>query len=371
MSADLNKTKRGLSKPTNKSIKYLRMGIVGCILGGSIGAFIVWMLISTAKQEILIPVVATSSESSEGPAGRVMLKKGDIIDVADLDSQSVGKYGLSPYIVTDPTLLVGNYVNRDYREGEYFWSFNILKDYPKTLSEKIRYSAVPVPVSLMTSVNADIQEDDFVRVRILMGKEKDDLTQYESTDVSGKIPDSGVNLIKTKELDAVRVVGFYDGAGADITAAKRANNMNSNDPAVYQQVSPSMIVFDANPIQEALLLHAVYGGSIQLIIIPEEEQLKYKREWGLVDENDPAYSEENQESDFADDSAEIEKRQQEIEEEINATLNAKNAEVDEALSALGEDPEQSTTEESEDPNLADSLPPGEEPLSSEQVVDLE
>ena len=261
---------------------------------------------------------------------------------------------------TDPNVLVGRYVIRDYYAGEHFWDFNILDDYPKTLSERVRYSAVPVPVSLITSVNADIQEDDFVKVSIIVKKDEDDLNRYETTDVTGKLPDSGVTIIEAEELQAVRVVGFYDSAGADITATKRANNM-SKDKASYQNITPSFIVFDANPIQQALLLQGVYGGSIQLIIIPEEQQIEKKREWGLIDSENKRVESPI----FVDDSEEIAQKQQAIKDANNANREAENEKIDQAIESI----ENGDVNFTEDPNLATSLPPGVEPTSD--VVDLE
>lgn len=354
-----------MSKPTNKSINYLRLAIVVAIIAGIIGGFIVWMLLSAAKQEIYVPIVAETAGQGKGK-----LEKGDIIDVSDLDSTSVGRYGLSENIVTDPNVLVGRYVNRDYQAGEYFWNFNILDDYPKTLAERVRYSAVPVPINLITSVNADIQEDDFVKVSIIESKDEKDTNTYETTDITGKLPDSGVTIIEAEELQAVRVVGFYDSAGADITAVKRSNNM-SKDKSTYQNINPSFIVFDANPIQQALLLQGVYGGKIQLIIIPEEQQLEKKREWGLIDdENNKVES-----PIFVDDSLELEQKQQALKDKVNASKDAENEKIDQAIDSINNGEVNVT----EDPNLASSYPPGVEPDSISQpaqssgldVVDLE
>lgn len=332
-----------MSKPTNKSINYLRLAVVIAVIVGVLCGFIVWLLLSTARQEIVIPVV-----SSQAGEGKGKLSKGDLIDAADLDTESIGKYGLSPHIITDPNVLVGKFVNRDYYAGEHFWDFNIVADYPKTLSERIRYAAVPVPVGLITSVNADIQEDDFVKVCIIVKKDKEDTTDYESTDVTGKLPDSGVTIIEAEELQAVRVVGFYDAGGADITAAKRANNF-SKDPASFQALSPSFIVFDANPIQQALLLQGIYGGQIQLIIIPDEQQIAKKREWGLID--DELKRVEN--PIFVDDSKEIAQRQAELEQAAENVISEENAKIDKAIDLV----DQNQTPQQEDPNLANSNPP--------------
>ena len=347
-----------MSKPHNKSITYLRLAVIfGILMAGVIGV-ISWLILSTAKDEIMLPVVSEVAGDGTGK-----LDKGDIIETADIAFSPVAKYGLSPNIVTNPNTLVGKYVTRDYYSGEHFWAFNLVTDYPKTLSERVRYSAVPVPVSLITSVNADIQEDDFVKVSIIIKKDNNDMGSYESTDITGKLPDSGVTIIEAEELQAVRVVGFYNSAGQDITEAKRMNNMSKNS-ANYQSISPSFIVFDANPIQQALLLQGVYGGSIQLVIIPDETQNLYKREWGLID----AENKKVENPLFIDDSQELEQRQQDILDAQNTQTQQENEKIDGLLDAI----ENGDVPVTEDPNLENAYPPGVEPNapSSNEIIDL-
>lgn len=266
-----------MSKPSIKQSTYYKAGIVLGIGMAGVSALCTYVLINNAVKTILVPVA-----NPQNPEG--ILRKGDIITPQDITLTEVGAFNFPTNIVVDPSHLNDMYANRDIRKGEFFYSNTLTTDYQKTLAEKVRYGAVSVPIDLISSVNADIKEDDFVTVKIIMGSDKQDDTNYSNVDLEGKLPDAGITIIDDEALAAVRVVGFYESTGADVTKKKEANsNISYEEGAKELSVSPRMIVFDANPIQQALLLQGAYGGQIQLVILPESEQIKHKKAWGLID----------------------------------------------------------------------------------------
>lgn len=293
-----------MSKPTVKQSTYYKAGIIfGIVMAGAASLF-TYTLIENSLDTVKVPVANPAS-----PDG--LLHKGDTVLAEDITLMQVGAFNFPSNIITDPEQVMDKYVTREMQAGEFFYSHILTEDYQKTLSEKVRYGAVPVPIDLISSVNADIQEDDFVMVKIIMGaQDKNDDTNYGNVNLDGKLPDSGITIIDDKALAAVRVVGFYEGTGSDITK-KKLSNYNAATEAEQQALSPRMIVFDANPIQQALLIQGAYGGQIQLVILPEEEQNKYKREWGLID----AEGNKVKEPIFADDTVQFKQQAEQLKQD--------------------------------------------------------
>lgn len=293
-----------MSKPTVKQKTYYQVGIGLGITMAGVASLCTYMLIEQSLKTTEIPVASPSS-----PDG--ILEPGDIVLAEDISMIEVGTFGFPNNIVRDINAIKGKYVTRETRADEFFYSYYLTDNYQKTLSEKVRYGAVSVPIDLISSVNADIKEDDFVMVKIIMGaQDEEDTTDYGNVSLDGKLPDSGVTIIDDEALAAVRVVGFYDSSSADVTQMKKANYANT-DPNTQQAINPRMIVFDANPIQQALLLQGAYGGQIQLVILPEEEQIKHKKEWGLID------SEGNTVEDpiFADDTLQYKEQSEQLKQD--------------------------------------------------------
>lgn len=284
-----------MSKPAVKMNTFLKAGIVLGVVMAGVAALGVSILIENSLKTVWVPVANPSS-----PDG--IIRKGDLILAEDIVTMEVGSYGFPGNIVLDPNVVKDKYATRDLVKGEYFYNHTLSTNYQKSLSEKVRYGAVAVPIDLITSVNADIQEDDFVMVKIIMGAEETEVgapsQDFSNVDIGGRLPDSGVTIIDDELLAAVRVVGFYEGGGSDITKKKRFNREKVGNQVKDESLNPRMIVFDANPIQQALLLQGAYGGKIQLIILPEEEQIKHKTNWGLMDTagnvvSDPIFEDDN------------------------------------------------------------------------------
>lgn len=295
-----------MSKPVNKSKTYFKMGAFASVIVCFATIVISIICFRYAKQQIVIPVVSDSVGGGTGVLG-----EGKVIRESDIGYTSVGRYGLSDKIITDPSVLVGKYTLRDYRSGEYFFSTSLSQDYPKLLAQKIRYGALAIPTSLIGSVNAEIMPDDFIKIDVILSKDKDtDLSSYNVQGNNGGLPDSGVSIIHADDLQAVRVVGFYDAGGFDITRTKLQNSMTS-DPSQQQGVSPGFLILDVTPIQEALLIQGMYGGTLQIIIMPDEIQRQHKLEWGLIDEQG------NKLNYMSDDEQEASKKEAELQKSID------------------------------------------------------
>lgn len=325
-----------MSKPTNKSITYFKAAIIFSIIVGVVVGATLWIVVQSVKQEILVPVVSANATNGKG-----YIKERKPIEISDLDAQPVSRYNLQPNIVTDPSVLIGKYVSREYNAGEYFWSFNIIDDYPKRLSERIRYGAIAVPTTLIDSCNAEIMEDDFVKLDVIVTKDEDDQNDYETTDINGKLPDSGVTIIEAEELSAVRVVGFCDSDGFDITADKWNNIMAGGEKDSMTSISPSFIIFDGDPIQQALILQGMYGGKIKIIIVPEEQQEAKRLEWGLVDEDGNSINSPN----FVDNTKTIEEKQEQLRQSIEEAQQAENEEIDGVIQKIENGEIDTTTED--------------------------
>lgn len=243
-------------KRSSKSSKWL-IGVFLLIIS-VILAFILAMLIkSTTKVRT---VLVTVNE----------VKAGSVITKDDIIPMEVGEYNSPKNLVSEPSQVIGRYAIRDIPANEYIFSSSITNDYMKRLSEKAKYGAMAIPINTLDSVTADIRENDFVTILVSMSKNKDQEIQGESTD---QLPEVSTALIYTKELAAVRVLGLYTSDGK-----KYEKGVTDG--------SPSMIVFDALPVQRVLLNQAIDNGKVRITILPEYVQNGFRKAWGLLDEKD-------------------------------------------------------------------------------------
>lgn len=243
-------------KRSSKSSKWL-IGVFLLIIS-VILAFILAMLIkSTTKVRT---VLVTVNE----------VKAGSVITKDDIIPMEVGEYNSPKNLVSEPSQVIGRYAIRDIPANEYIFSSSITNDYMKRLSEKAKYGAMAIPINTLDSVTADIKENDFVTILVSMKKNKDQEIQGESTD---QLPEVSTALIYTKELAAVRVLGLYTSDGKKYEKG-------------VTEGSPSMIVFDALPVQRVLLNQAIDNGKVRITILPEYVQNGFRKAWGLLDEKD-------------------------------------------------------------------------------------
>ena len=243
-------------KRSSKSSKWL-IGVFLLIIS-VILAFILAMLIkSTTKVRT---VLVTVNE----------VKAGSVITKDDIIPMEVGEYNSPKNLVSEPSQVIGRYAIRDIPANEYIFSSSITNDYMKRLSEKAKYGAMAIPINTLDSVTADIKENDFVTILVSMKKNRDQEIQGESTD---QLPEVSTALIYTKELAAVRVLGLYTSDGKKYEKG-------------VTEGSPSMIVFDALPVQRVLLNQAIDNGKVRITILPEYVQNGFRKAWGLLDEKD-------------------------------------------------------------------------------------
>lgn len=253
---------------------WLKAALVLSTFIGIVSCCCLYHIYTVNNVEILVPVAKLPENKTIADKA---LSVGDKIEEANIDLQPRKKGSIGQYVITDANELIGKYVVRDYYPEEEFTANSLSLNYPKKLSEKIYYSGVTMSTSLKQTSNSEVRPNDFVKVIITLNKKKDDNDQItDEMSLDGLLPDEGKVLVASKYLSAVRVVGVYESDGTDTDAKRTSKGANTKTP-----VSPSMITFDPNPIQEALLMYAKYNGSIDLIILPEQEQETYRKLWGI------------------------------------------------------------------------------------------
>ena len=136
-------------------------------------------------------------------------------------------------------------------------------------------------------------------------------------------------------------MGFCDSDGFDITADKWNNIMAGGEKDSMTSISPSFIIFDGDPIQQALILQGMYGGKIKIIIVPEEQQEAKRLEWGLVDEDGNSINSPN----FVDNTKTIEEKQEQLRQSIEEAQQAENEEIDGVIQKIENGEIDTTTED--------------------------
>lgn len=313
-------------KRSSKSSKWL-IGVFLLIIS-VILAFILAMLIkSTTKVRT---VLVTVNE----------VKAGSVITKDDIIPMEVGEYNSPKNLVSEPSQVIGRYAIRDIPANEYIFSSSITNDYMKRLSEKAKYGAMAIPINTLDSVTADIKENDFVTILVSMKKNRDQEIQGESTD---QLPEVSTALIYTKELAAVRVLGLYTSDGKKYEKG-------------VTEGSPSMIVFDALPVQRVLLNQAIDNGKVRITILPEYVQNGFRKAWGLLDEKDN----EKVDSDKVEDIIEsnLEKNQELEEKHMNMSEkdtigNLVDKENDDVIEGTKEDIIEEKSEDNKEEHKSD------------------
>lgn len=239
------------TKSSSSSMK-VSLGIFLVVVALLMGFVLTLLVKSTTK---VTPVVVAVNP----------IKTGQVIKPEDVMTIEMGSYNVPQQVITNANQVVGRYALRDIPAEEILFSSSITNDYIKRLSEKAKYGAMAMPINMLETVAGDIKENDFVTILVSMKKNKD---QEEFGEESSQLPEVNTALIYTKELAAVRVLGLY-----------------SNDGQKYEKGvskgSPSMIVFDALPVQRVLLNQARDNGKIRITILPEYVQEGFRKAWGL------------------------------------------------------------------------------------------
>ncbi len=255
----------------------------------------------------------SSEVSVQIPVANSEMKEGDKITADDLVYKQVHRDVISDKLITNPEDLVGNYILRDTNSGEYLYSDFVSIDYYERIADKAIYSAVPIPVNQLTSVNGEIKEDDFVLLSIVVGGTKEG-EEFNSDISTAELPD--VTIIESPQLSAVRVLGVVDNSGLSINDKREAVvDASGKAPIDSSLPQPSMLILDCNPMQRALILQGVNVGKIQVSILPEAQQAEYRKQYLGIDttKNNTNVNKEDatlSESGLTDE--EIEKRKQEL-----------------------------------------------------------
>lgn len=267
---------------------------------------------------ILLLLVKNSYKTTTVLVTTMPIKQGTMITKEMFRVEEVGQYGLSSNVVKNGEMAIGKYALRDYNPEEFLFGTSLSENYLQRLSERARYGAIAVPISTINSVGGDIRPDDFVGVLISMSKGEDE--NYGQA--SSELPTSRSATIYSKELVAVRVLGMYN------NKAELAGDATKTRTSDASYIEPTMIVFDALPIQRILLNQARDNGSIRLIIQPERIQEEYRKKWGLG----PAFEGQEKDSEeellkSIEESERIEQGHNQLNEEYGGTAEEMEEEM--------------------------------------------
>lgn len=285
-------------KRKNVSAAMSAFALIGCILLSAS----VHVYYKSSEVSVQIPVANTE------------MKEGDKITTDDIIYKQVHRDVVSDKLITNPEDLVGNYILRDTNPGEYLYSDFVSIDYYERIADKAIYSAVPIPVNQLTSVNGEIKEDDFVLLSIVVGGTKEG-EEFNSDISTAELPD--VTIIESPQLSAVRVLGVVDNSGLSVNDKREAVVDASGKPPVDSSLpQPSMLILDCNPMQRALILQGTNVGKVQVSILPEAQQAEYRKQYLGIDTTNANNTGVNKEDATLSESGlteeEIEKRKQEL-----------------------------------------------------------
>ncbi len=185
-------------------------------------------------------------------------------------------------VVTNANDIVGTYALRDLGPGEFLYANWLATDYYERIAEKTIYSALPIAVSQFTSVNTEVKPDDFIRLSVVIGSELNG--SYAGSMSQTGVPDN-VEIIEPTEFSRLRVLSVLDGSGTDLT--NRRDDLLAQQSAAEAEgggvslPQASMLILDVTDTQRVMLLQAASLGTLQMSIIPEEEQEKERVIWGI------------------------------------------------------------------------------------------
>lgn len=302
------------SKRKNLSAIMSAFALVGCItLAAGVNAYY-------KSSEALVQI----------PVARTEMKEGGKITANDITYKQVHPNVISDKLITNANDLVGNYILRDTNPGEYLYSDFVSIDYYERIADKAIYSAVPIPVNQLSSVNGEIKEDDFILLSIVVGGTKDG-EEYNSDISTTELPN--VTIIESPQLSAVRVLGVIDSSGLSVNDKRDAvTDASGKVPVDTSLPQPTMLILDCNAMQRALILQGINVGKIQVSILPEAQQAEYRKQYLGIDTTGKNNTNVNKEDATLSESGlteeEIEKRKQELQLDQNEALELDQAEAE-------------------------------------------
>lgn len=237
-------------------------------------------------------VLSAQNDTITVPISTQPIYKGEEITPDKVSYIDIGRAGIPVNLATTEAQVIGKYAVRDYGVGEYFFGTSLTTDYYKRLSEKAKYGAIAVSTNTIKAVTSDIRENDFVKVLLVMQKDNNseeveinnalETNDAEVSKSTAKFTNSKSVIVSPKDLSAVRVLGVYSGDAKSIEWAKDKLNQTTPDKLKETEAAnASIVVFDAKPVQQALLASIEYGGTMHMVILPEEVQEEYREAWGL------------------------------------------------------------------------------------------
>ena len=309
----------------SKSKKFLFMFLILAVLCMILAITMIYMLINT-KKEITVPISA------------VPIRQGSLITPDKIKETPISRIGLTENMIKDPAAVLNKFAIRNFAPNEYFFYSSLTDNYAKTAQEKAIFGAMAITINNIQSANNEIKENDFVRIYVIMKKDKSQLNE-SITSVNGKtFPEPPAQIYYTPELAAVRVLGVYDSDQKTVEVAKNnilwAEKEGQEALKNAEKSAPSLILLDLLPIQQAMLLQAQYGGSIHIVVPPKSVQDRFRQIWGLMDAEGKEVVEETKPiSEKAQKELETKhtKLQEEIEKKEGDSINVKIQEQNKML----------------------------------------
>lgn len=268
-----NTMSKGLSPGMNVGMRK-KILLTVIVIATVISFALILLFIHSSNKSVMVPITTDT------------ILAGEEIKPAKVAMREIGSFGLPDNMATKESQVIGKFANRDFGKDEFFFGTSLSSDYYKRISEKARYGAIAISTNLIQSVNAEVKENDFVKIILVFGgKENGEPGQVteQTFNSKGNFTDGGNLLVTPKELEAVRVLGLYSGDATSVEWNKDqmiqtpANEMEKNK----KTVSPSMIIFDARPVQQAMLASVQYNGAIHMVVLPESVQQQYRERWGI------------------------------------------------------------------------------------------
>ena len=196
--------------------------------------FYIYEKTEKTKETLLVPVLKKD------------VKYGEIIDSKNIQLIEINGYGINN-IVIEKENLIGKYAVEQLESKRIIFN-DELSNKPVIIEEKLfEYAAVAVTTDLTKSVGKLPQKGDIVSAII---------------NIDGEI-------IRHEELNKIKVIGIRNSKGEELKGLDTLSETNKN-------VIPAIIIFDATPIQQELLIEGEYKGEIHLVLLPNEEK-KWKK----------------------------------------------------------------------------------------------
>lgn len=241
-----------------------------------LSGFLMYMTIQNTKRPITVPITTAN------------IRQGWLITPDKFEMTQISRIGITDNLLRSKEDIVGKYALRNFGKQEYFFSTSVTDNYVRTVKERVRYGGVPIPVDNISTVNGEIQENDFIKLFAITKRKDGDQQTYVSAN-GDSLPAPEIDIYNPAELSAVRVLGIYDGAGKSVEMYKeRVLEAEKDSMQALEAASakaPSLLVVDVLPIQQQMLIYAQKAGQLQTVILPKKVQDEFKRQWNLVDNN--------------------------------------------------------------------------------------